>query len=121
MSLWVKINDVLLNLTFAAQCLWFTANLFGSPQSIQPSETCDMEHAIIQHTLPHWEMKDSGTECLNLNITVPKGQSSGLPVLVFIHGGGYFMGAGSWPQFDMQRIVALSIQSGKPIIGVTIK
>lgn len=80
-----------------------------------------MEHAIIQHTLPHGELNDSATECLNLNITVPKGQSSGLPVLVFIHGGGYFMGAGSWPQFDMQRLVALSVKCGKPIIGVTIK
>lgn len=80
-----------------------------------------MEHAIIQHPLPHEEPQDSATECLNLNITVPKGQLSGLPVVVFIHGGGYFMGAGSWPQFDMQRIVALSIKCGQPIIGVTIK
>lgn len=88
---------------------------------MQPSETCDIEHTIIQHALPHGDMKDSATECLNLNVTVPKTQSSGLPVVVFIHGGGYFMGAGSWPQYDMQRLVALSVHHGKPIIGVTIK
>ncbi|KAK2601418.1 hypothetical protein N8I77_010868 [Diaporthe amygdali] len=90
------------------------------PQSIQPSETCDMEHTFIQHALPHEELKDSPTECLNLNITVPKGQKKGLPVIVFVHGGGYYLGAGSWPQFDMRRLVALSTRCGKPVIGVTI-
>lgn len=111
----------MLNFAFAVSPTYSTADLLGSPQSVQPTETCDIEHTIIQHTLPHRELKDSTTECLNLNITVPKGQSSGLPVLVFIHGGGYAMGAGSWPQYDMQRVVALSVQFGKPIIGVTIK
>lgn len=80
-----------------------------------------MEHTFIQHALPHEELKDSPTECLNLNITVPKGQGSGLPVIVFVHGGGYYLGAGSWPQFDMRRLVALSTRCGKPVIGVTIK
>jgi carboxylesterase type B len=34
----------------------------------------------------------SGTECLNLNITMPglpSPTSSALPVMVFIHGGGF--------------------------------
>lgn len=80
-----------------------------------------MEHTIIQHALPHGELKDSATDCLNLNITIPKTSSSGLPVAVFVHGGGYVIGAGSWPQFDMQRLVEISLRDGKPIIGVTIK
>lgn len=80
-----------------------------------------MEFGYIQHALPHGELKDSGTECLNLNITVPKGKYSGLPVYVFIHGGGYFLGAGSWPHFDSNRLVALSEQHGQPVIGISIK
>lgn len=70
------------------------------------------------------EVQMSGTECLNLNITVPAclpGPGSTprlLPVMVFIHGGGYIMGGNHWPQYDPCRFVKLSAEMGMPIIAV---
>lgn len=64
----------------------------------------------------------SGTECLNLNITIPSTKSDkALPVMVFIHGGGFIMGSNHWPQYDPSRLVKLSIELGTPIIGINIK
>lgn len=75
----------------------------------------------------------SGTECLNLNITVPnivfedgagkevRGVGKKLPVMLFIHGGGFVMGANYWPQYDMDMLVKSSVEMGMPVIGVGIK
>jgi carboxylesterase type B len=66
----------------------------------------------------------SGIECLNLNITVPDIEiKSGrkLPVMVFIHGGGFIMGANYWPQYDPSRLVKLSAKIGLPVMVVSIK
>ncbi|KAI2477097.1 PnbA Carboxylesterase type B [Pyrenophora tritici-repentis] len=66
-------------------------------------------------------------ECLNLNVTVPrstmntgKRDTRGLPVFVWVHGGGLAMGSNSWPQYDLKRFVERSIEIGKPVIGVSI-
>ncbi|CAO2656928.1 Nn.00g057310.m01.CDS01 [Neocucurbitaria sp. VM-36] len=66
-------------------------------------------------------------ECLHLNVTVPKFSSSrrrtsrlGLPVFVWVHGGGLSMGSNSWPQYDLRKFVERSSEIGKPIIGVSI-
>jgi carboxylesterase type B len=63
-------------------------------------------------------------ECLHVNVTVPKEAKSrdgkGLPVFVWIHGGGLSMGANSWPQYDLRRFVERSIATGKPVIGVSV-
>lgn len=66
---------------------------------------------------------ESETECLNLNITVPRDIPTGtkLPVLVWIHGGGLLFGANFWPQTDLGRLVALGIESEMPFIGVSLK
>ncbi|MFI5508392.1 carboxylesterase/lipase family protein [Mycobacterium sp. NPDC051804] len=40
-------------------------------------------------------------DCLTLNVVAPKRPSAGpLPVMVFIHGGGYFMGSSATPIYD---------------------
>jgi carboxylesterase type B len=44
-----------------------------------------------------------------------------MPVFVFIHGGGFSIGANSWPQYDPVRLVELSIEKGSPVIGINIK
>jgi carboxylesterase type B len=63
----------------------------------------------------------SGTECLNLNITVPNFEASKLPVMVFIHGGGFIMGGNHWPQYDPSRLVKMAAEAGMPVIAVNIK
>ena len=64
----------------------------------------------------------SGLDCLNLNITVPAASSSKpLPVMAFIHGGGYIMGANWWPQYDPARLVKLSVDNNTPTIVVAFK
>jgi carboxylesterase type B len=82
-----------------------------------------MEFAHIQKALTVPHLHQSETECLNLNITTPANVTakSSLPVMVFLHGGGYAIGSNAWPQYDLKRIVALSIAQKQPILGVTIK
>ncbi|KAH6705400.1 Alpha/Beta hydrolase protein [Leptodontidium sp. MPI-SDFR-AT-0119] len=61
-------------------------------------------------------------ECLNLVVTVPKGvkPGDGLPVFVWVHGGGFSVGSSCWPQYDLERFVNTSIDIGRPVIGVSI-
>ncbi|KAL2004006.1 hypothetical protein VTN02DRAFT_1069 [Thermoascus thermophilus] len=83
---------------------------------------CDLEQSAIQHSLPPKELPQSDLDCLNLNITVPEGttSTSKLPVFLFIHGGGFVIGANSWPQFDYARFVKLSAEKRLPIVAVSI-
>lgn len=77
----------------------------------------------MQHSLPKKELHQSDLDCLNLNIALPSdaNPSSKLPVLVFIHGGGLFIGANSWPQYDLTRLAKLAVDKDLPMVIVTIK
>ncbi|KAJ5792605.1 uncharacterized protein N7503_008583 [Penicillium pulvis] len=83
---------------------------------------CDIELGHVQHTLPKKELHQSDVDCLNLNIAVPSNATpeSKLPVLFFIHGGGLFIGGNSWPQYDLTRLVKLSIERKLPMVVVTV-
>ncbi|KPM40140.1 hypothetical protein AK830_g6442 [Neonectria ditissima] len=96
------------------------------PQVISPPEGVDIEFGFIQRSLPKPDFPGvSDLDGLSLNITVP-GQANtisstnNLPVLVFIHGGGFSIGANWWPQYDFVRLVKLSADLGSPIIGISI-
>ncbi|KAL5317254.1 hypothetical protein ACEPPN_014349 [Leptodophora sp. 'Broadleaf-Isolate-01'] len=86
----------------------------------------DMEFGFIQKSLPMPEMRMSELDGLHLNISVPLigGKSPSLeqklPVFMFVHGGGYALGSNAWPQYDQSRIVKLSTEMEKPVIGVGI-
>jgi para-nitrobenzyl esterase len=56
------------------------------------------ESAIDEIGMPEGISK--GDDCLNLNIWTPEPGSAGLPVLVWIHGGGFSWGAGSVVSYD---------------------
>ena len=102
----------------------FVLLTYGRPQAISGPQDVDEELRIIQKALPKPEFPGlSGTDCLTMNISVPEdvSHSCPLPVLVFIHGGGFTVGSNWWPQYDMSRIVRLSKSIDKPVIGVNIK
>lgn len=44
-----------------------------------------------------------------------------MPILLFIHGGGFYLGSNWYPQLDFGRLVRLSRQCGMPTIAVSIK
>ena len=53
-------------------------------------------------TLEPWlrETSVTGQDCLNLNVWTPDPGASGMPVLVWVHGGNFEHGAGSLPLYD---------------------
>jgi carboxylesterase type B len=81
------------------------------------------QETLIQCVIgaPEETPRMSGTECLNLNITVPNQTARDLPVMVFVHGGGYLMGGSHWPQYDPSRLVKMSEKLGMPVVVVNIK
>ncbi|OLE35283.1 MAG: carboxylesterase [Ktedonobacter sp. 13_1_20CM_3_54_15] len=49
------------------------------------------------------EIAIEGSDCLNLNIWSPDLGQARLPVMVWVHGGGFANGSGSWPTYDGTR------------------
>lgn len=100
--------------------------VFG-PLPISNPIGCELEYAFLQHELPTTpKYSYSDTECLTVNISVPSKQvrddfGPGLPVLAFIHGGGFVTGSASWPQWDLAALVELSVKAGTPMVAVGIK
>lgn len=79
----------------------------------------------MQHPLPHPSYAFSDRECLTLNVSAPSADipagNKPLPVLVYVHGGGFVTGSANWPQWELARLVELSIECGSPIVAVGIK
>ncbi|KIH87659.1 hypothetical protein SPBR_04773 [Sporothrix brasiliensis 5110] len=61
-------------------------------------------------------------DCLYLNVVRPAGidSTAGLPVAVWIHGGGLTMGGSADKRYNLTFIVENSVEQGTPIIGVSI-
>lgn len=62
-------------------------------------------------------------DCLTINVIRPSGctnSSQLLPVLVWIHGGGFQEGGSGDARYDMSHLVRKSVDMGMPIIGVSI-
>lgn len=77
---------------------------------------------MVQHRLPFEQLPISDTKCLTLNVNVPTGeQKTKIPVLAYIHGGGYVTGSSSFPQNDLARITDMSTRLGQPMIAIGIK
>ncbi|KAF9354167.1 hypothetical protein BGX34_011179 [Mortierella sp. NVP85] len=67
----------------------------------------------------------SEENCLNLNIFAPKDQWSNksqplIPVMIWIHGGGYRDGGNAMSLYDGTKLVAESMDIDRPVIVVTI-
>lgn len=98
-------------------------NLTVLRPSVSQHDSISAEFGFIQNTLPQNPFEPSALEGLNLNVYVPEGtdRSSRLPVLVWIHGGGYIQGSITWPQWDLTRLVQLSKENGMPVVAVAMK
>lgn len=48
-------------------------------------------------------------DCLYLNVWAPAGRTQPLPVMVWLHGGGYTIGAGSLPPYDGKALAARDV------------
>ncbi|KAH6849893.1 Alpha/Beta hydrolase protein [Chaetomium sp. MPI-CAGE-AT-0009] len=59
-------------------------------------------------------------DCLYLNVIRPAADTAGLPVAVWIHGGGLFMGGSADTRYNLSFIVQNSVQLGTPMIGVSL-
>ncbi|KAH0276876.1 alpha/beta-hydrolase, partial [Aureobasidium melanogenum] len=91
------------------------------PQSIQPWKSAHMDAKSNQ--LPEdVEEQDQAEDCLNLTITTPKGTTpdSNLLVVVFIHGGAFFLGSGQRKYYDPLTFCTQASEMGKPLIFVSI-
>ncbi|KAH0293742.1 alpha/beta-hydrolase, partial [Aureobasidium sp. EXF-3399] len=91
------------------------------PQSIQPLESAHMDAKSNQ--LPDdVEEQDQSEQCLRLTITVPKDATpeSKLPVVVFIHGGAFFLGSGERKYYDPLTFCTQASDMGKPLVFVSV-
>lgn len=61
-------------------------------------------------------------DCLTLNVVRPSNVEAGanLPVIFWIHGGGYSEGGSRDPRYNQSYMIQRSVEIGKPIIGVSI-
>ncbi|CAK7237844.1 hypothetical protein SEUCBS140593_010158 [Sporothrix eucalyptigena] len=99
----------------------YDATRFG-PLAPQPDGTINFDFGLIQKTLPvEHEITLDEEKCLNLVLTTPKATADArVPVVVFIHGGGFFLGGNAWPQYDVRQLVKLSAEASRPIVGIGI-
>ncbi|KAK7543475.1 Alpha/Beta hydrolase protein, partial [Phyllosticta paracitricarpa] len=98
------------------------ATKYGPPV-ISPPDGLDTEFEYIQESLPKpadAPKVQSDIDGLNLNVTVPSLKEKKLPVLVFIHGGGFRQGANWFPQYDFAQLIKFGVEKEMPFIGVNI-
>jgi carboxylesterase type B len=91
------------------------------PQSIQPLGSAHMDAKSNQ--LPDdVEEQDQAENCLRLTITAPKDATpdSNLPVVVFIHGGAFFLGSGERKYYNPLTFCTQASEMGKRLIFVSI-
>ena len=88
----------------------FGANRMRPPQPVQPWDgerdatafgpTAPKGDYPPQYTPLFPEVVIPGEDCLNLNVWTPDTTATGLPVLVWIHGGSFMNGSGSVGEYD---------------------
>ncbi|KEQ98101.1 hypothetical protein AUEXF2481DRAFT_2085 [Aureobasidium subglaciale EXF-2481] len=91
------------------------------PQSIQPLKSAQMDAKSNQ--LPEdVEEQEQAEDCLRLTITVPSDATfeSKLPVLVFIHGGAFFIGSGERKYYEPLTLCTQALNMQKPLVFVSV-
>src|SRR5436305_6271776 len=91
----------------------FGPNRFRSPQPVEPWRGVrdTLTYGPTVPKPPYFPPFDvllpepviTGEDCLNLNIWSPDLGQARLPAMVWIHGGAFLNGSGSWPTYDGTR------------------
>lgn len=99
------------------------------PSSIQPWGSVKTDASNIPlPTRPLPEDEEQSEDCLNLSLLLPEicldggrlRRDAKLPVLVFIHGGAFFLGSANRPYYDATNFMRHGLQRGTPFIYVGI-
>jgi carboxylesterase type B len=101
------------------------------PSSIQPFGSVKSDASNIP--LPTDSLPDDepqSEDCLTLSIHLPPAalspdrrrfnENAKLPVLLFIHGGAYFLGSGNRPYYSPNSFLSYAISAQKPLVFVSI-
>ncbi|KAF3393217.1 Lipase 1 [Talaromyces pinophilus] len=89
----------------------------GTRNATQYSPEC------IGYGSDQWVLgNDISEDCLTINVVRPSNiaPDAKLPVLFWIHGGGFFEGGSKDPRYNQSFLVQRSVEIGKPIIGVSV-
>ncbi|KAI0525789.1 Alpha/Beta hydrolase protein [Xylaria bambusicola] len=134
-------QDVFLGVPYAQDTAG--ANRFRVPQSLEETWTGVRKAKVYGPACPDHEIAADGhygmsEDCLSINIVRPAGsygsrgsdereetdeaQSSKpkLPVLLWIHGGGYQVGTSGLPNYNLTYLVQRSVDVGLPIVAASI-
>ncbi|KAF5327031.1 hypothetical protein D9619_004783 [Psilocybe cf. subviscida] len=115
--------DKFLGIPFAQQPVG--ALRFRAPVPITQTSSAVFNATVFGHACPQPAASGLGApiaeDCLHLNIWRPQGLAANakLPVLFWIHGGGYTSGAASDPNTDPTGFIQRSVDTGKPFIFVS--
>jgi carboxylesterase type B len=94
------------------------------PASIQPLDSGKMDCKGNQfpEDIMNGYIEEQSEDCLNLNVIVPNTATatSSLPVLVFVHGGAFFIGSSTRPYYDPSTMIQEAIRKGTPHIFVSL-
>jgi carboxylesterase type B len=94
------------------------------PASIQPLDSGKMDCKGNQFPADLMDdyIEEQSEDCLNLNVIIPNTATttSSLPVLVFVHGGAFFIGASTRPYYAPSTMLQEAIKKGIPHIFVSL-
>lgn len=91
------------------------------PESVQPLNATESDATGNQFPHDGFEEAPQAEDCLSLNITTPTSSSdSSLPVLVFLHGGAFFLGSSSRPYYSPLNLLTRAVHTHHPLVFVSI-
>jgi para-nitrobenzyl esterase len=95
-----------LGIRYGVAARWNAAELVddGALDSYGPS--CPQPAEWFGRLLPGRAAEAQSEDCLYLNVWAPAGGAAGRPVLVWLHGGLFAVGSGSWPMYAGDRLAA---------------
>lgn len=92
----------------------------SGPESVQPEHATEADAKGNQFPHDGFKEQPQSEVCLSLNITVPTSMKAALPVVVFIHGGAFFLGSSSRPYYSPINFLSRAVHTDRPVVFVAI-